>query len=31
MVIHIQDQRIVFINENGKFRPAKPGEVKVTL
>jgi hypothetical protein len=28
MVIHIQDQRIVFINENGKFRPAKPGEVK---
>ena len=28
MVIHIQDQRIVFINENGTFRPAKPGEVK---
>jgi len=28
MVIHIQEQRIVFINENGKFRPAKPGEVK---
>jgi len=28
MVIHIQDQRIVFINENEKFRPAKPGEVK---
>jgi hypothetical protein len=28
MVIHIQDQRMVFINENGKFRPAKPGEVK---
>lgn len=28
MVIHIQDQRIVFLNENGKFRPAKPGEVK---
>ena len=28
MVIHIQDQRIVFINENGKFRPARPGEVK---
>jgi len=28
MVIHIQDQRIVFINEDGKFRPAKPGEVK---
>jgi hypothetical protein len=28
MVIHIQAQRIVFINENGKFRPAKPGEVK---
>jgi hypothetical protein len=28
MVIHIQDQRIVFINEDGKFRPTKPGEVK---
>ena len=28
MVIHIQDQRIAFINENGKFRPARPGEVK---
>lgn len=28
MVINIQAQRIVFINENGKFRPAKPGEVK---
>jgi hypothetical protein len=28
MVIHILDQRIVFINDNGKFRPAKPGEVK---
>ncbi len=31
MLIHIQAQRIVFINENGKFRPAKPGEVKGTL
>jgi len=31
MVIHIQDQRMVFLNENGKFRPAKPGEVKGTL
>ena len=31
MVIHIQEQRIVFINENGKFRPAKPGEVKGIL
>ena len=28
MVIHILDQRVVFINDNGKFRPAKPGEVK---
>jgi hypothetical protein len=28
MVIHILDQRMVFINDNGKFRPAKPGEVK---
>ncbi len=31
MVIHIEDQRIVFINENGRFRPAKPGEVKVNV
>lgn len=27
MLIHIADQTIVFINENGKFRPAKAGEV----
>jgi hypothetical protein len=27
MIVHIQDQRLVFLNENGKFRPAKPGEV----
>lgn len=26
MIIHIQDSRIVFINENGQFRPEKPGE-----
>jgi hypothetical protein len=31
MVIHIQDQRMVFLNENGKFRPAKSGEVEGTL
>jgi len=24
LILHIQDQRIVFINENGQFRPAKP-------
>ena len=24
--IHIQDQTIVLINENGGFRPQKPGE-----
>lgn len=28
MLILNMDQRIVFINENGKFRPAKPGEVR---
>jgi hypothetical protein len=27
MVLHIQDQRVVFLNENGSFRPARPGEV----
>lgn len=26
MIVHIQDQTIVFINEDGTFRPAKPGE-----
>ena len=26
MEVHIQDQTIVFINENGEFRPLKPGE-----
>ena len=29
MIVHIQDQRLVFINEDGKFRPARPGEVSV--
>jgi hypothetical protein len=24
LILHIQDQRIVFINDNGQFRPAKP-------
>jgi hypothetical protein len=28
MLIHIQDQTLVMINDNGTFRPAKPGEVK---
>lgn len=27
MVVNIQDSRFVFINENGAFRPAHPGEV----
>ena len=31
MLIHIQDQTLVMINENGTFRPAKPGEVKGLL
>ncbi len=31
MLIHIQDQTVVMINENGTFRPAKPGEVKGLL
>jgi hypothetical protein len=31
MLIHIQDQTLVMINENGSFRPAKPGEVKGLL
>ncbi|MBV9256660.1 MAG: hypothetical protein JO215_01435 [Ktedonobacteraceae bacterium] len=26
MIVSIQDSRFVFINENGGFRPAKPGE-----
>lgn len=26
MLIHIQDQIVVFINDNGQFRPQKPGE-----
>ncbi|MEO8954420.1 MAG: hypothetical protein ABI396_19220 [Ktedonobacteraceae bacterium] len=30
MIVHIQNSRIVFINENGQFRPMKPGE-HVTL
>jgi len=31
MLIHIQDQTLVMINENGTFRPAKPGKVKGLL
>jgi hypothetical protein len=31
MLIHIQDQTLVMINDNGTFRPAKPGEVKGLL
>jgi hypothetical protein len=31
MLIHIQDQTLVMINENGTFLPAKPGEVKGLL
>jgi hypothetical protein len=27
MLVHIQDQQVVFLNENGKFQPAKPGEI----
>ncbi len=26
MIVNVQDSRIVFINENGAFRPQKPGE-----
>ena len=26
MLIHIQDQIVVFMNDNGQFRPQKPGE-----
>jgi hypothetical protein len=26
MIVSIQDSRFVFINENGGFRPARPGE-----
>ncbi len=28
MLIHIDNQTLVMINENGSFRPAKPGEIK---
>jgi hypothetical protein len=31
MLIHIQDTVIAMINDNGTFRPAKPGEVKGIL
>ncbi len=31
MLIHIQEQTVVMINDNGTFRPAKPGEVKGIL
>ena len=27
MIVSIQDSRYVFINENGSFRPARPGEI----
>ncbi len=30
MLVHIQDQTIVFINDGGQFRPQKPGE-RITL
>jgi hypothetical protein len=26
MLVHVQDQTIVFLNDNGTFRPQKPGE-----
>ena len=26
MIVHIQDQRLVFINDGTQFRPQKPGE-----
>jgi hypothetical protein len=31
MLIHIHDTTIAYINDNGTFRPAKPGEVKGLL
>jgi hypothetical protein len=31
MLIHIQGTSIAFINENGTFRAAKPGEIKGLL
>ena len=31
MLIHIENQTLVMINENGSFRPAKAGEVKGLL
>ena len=31
MLIHIENQTLVMINDNGNFRPAKPGEVKGIL
>ncbi len=31
MLIHIQDQTLVMINDNGTFRLARPGEVKGLL
>jgi hypothetical protein len=27
MIVNIQDSRFVFINENGTFRPQRPGEI----
>lgn len=31
MLVHIENQTVVEINDNGQFRPAKPGEVKGLL
>jgi hypothetical protein len=31
MLIHIDNQTLVMINDNGTFRPAKPGEIKELL
>jgi hypothetical protein len=31
MLIHIENQTLVLINDNGTFRPAKPGEVRGLL
>lgn len=31
MLVHIENQTLVLINDNGTFRPAKPGEVKGLL
>jgi hypothetical protein len=31
MLVHIENQTVVEINDNGQFRLAKPGEVKGLL